>query len=556
MHNNTVDIVDAANHMNDQQNKIVSDYDVKIQKLNEDRQFMINRFCQADNSFMQLKSRSTIDRSIRHQNKKYYEDKSNEELHNKITEQIKINLTERMKIKAKEMFEKNLKEGIGGYFKLQGSNWQEVLKNRTQEQQDNQFLGSFLAKINNRKNSKDSSKGIQISGFEQYRQEQMIKSFYNSNKSPKNKQNDSLEQKSNKNSSRRDNKIEPIFNLTLREKSVDSVEFQEIQSERQNELASLQSANNNLLQVPNEDQQQKQNQANNLKPLKKIHQRRRNFDRATQYSNLNLKYPEQLLKVYQKPNLKKIMEKINNFRLPQTREASIENQDKYNQQQTLPKLDFHHKRISASNFRGSTKLDGYLQKMSTDGPLLSSERAMLNQSTNPYTDGPQDISTIQLDPIHTRHTKNLSTQVNYKTLNLLSTSVIHSRKNSNVSPSKLMQNSIRNLVSACQDYQEPLKEKYVINHKIGNPNYQEYDMQLMEEKIRSDNLIRVTNDIQNLKGYRPGLLKTIHKETQLSFRQDCEFEKNISDEYINRKIDMKLQKFLDRKLKNQTRQHR
>lgn len=92
----------------------------------------------------------------------------------------------------------------------------------------------------------------------------------------------------------------------------------------------------------------------------------------------------------------------------------------------------------------------------------------------------------------------------------------------------------------CQDYQGDLKEKYVINHKIANPNYEEVELKIMEERIKNDNLLRITDDISNLKGFRPGLLKTLHKENQLSYQQACEFEKNIADGYLNRKIDMKL----------------
>ena len=82
----------------------------------------------------------------------------------------------------------------------------------------------------------------------------------------------------------------------------------------------------------------------------------------------------------------------------------------------------------------------------------------------------------------------------------------------------------------CNEYIERLeKRKHVERQKI--------DQMIIKQRIRDDNTVRISKELQSLSGYKPALLQAFYRENRQAFIEESTTQRRVVEQYHMRKLE-------------------
>ncbi|CDW87743.1 UNKNOWN [Stylonychia lemnae] len=153
------------------------------------------------------------------------------------------------------------------------------------------------------------------------------------------------------------------------------------------------------------------------------------------------------------------------------------------------------------------------------------------------------------------------------TMNMMRKSQGESYDRSKVNESQAVVN-IKNILMNCSVYEEEDRKTFRAHEKpimsngqtkeltLGtdsrflSPNkYNFIDEQLLQEKLKAQNFVKLSKDLKKLQQFKPQMLKALFSESKNSYYLQCETEKQCMEQYMIKKMDTRIQKMLEFKTK-------
>eukprot|EP00347_Sterkiella_histriomuscorum_P009480 403341050 len=580
----------------EQTKQICEKYGIKVKQLKETIGYQIDRFCNNENAFMYFKKKATVDRTLRAQNEYQELSKRNKEYQERIKEEYftkKPTLENQRKVSQLELWQVQRKQNLN----QQSQSVLDLQLDLTIKDRDLKQVDNFRNR-NNHTTLQHQSTSLNTKNFITV---EPLNGVGNQQKTLIT--NDSKLQLINM--SFKEDKKQHQNPLVLPNFS-NSYQISPDQS--QNQLKHLGKNSHQTIDVNQLNKsvmrQEKQNNKNNyhLKSLSvdnsltqfNFHQVSQNISTSVnspQNSNLNARQTQFLFNSHinmakntndlDKGSTKEDS-KITNF--PQIVNKQTNINFKFNDNSRQPSLNqakqnnkpYQSNRISSlevsqENLRNISPQNSKLRKLLEDQSSRPNKSKISISALNNY----QQIQLVQNSDrkqLNFKHNQESQAQLQIKKIlsnckeyeetdKDLGSPILNQHTNVVNNSNKLQINQESSILLPDQQTQmQKIKKKlhnnsFSIHEQQESKNFispQKYhfiDEQLLLEKLKSENLMKLSKDLRKLTDFKPQLLKAFYKETKNSYMMQCETEKQCAEQYMIKKMDTRIQKMLEYKTK-------